>query len=41
MSSASALISYKGNGGKRDSGVCMEDDEVVAMCTFGTSIGLK
>ena len=34
---------YKGNGGKgkRDSGVCMEDDEVVAMCTFGTSIGLK
>ena len=35
------LIFYKGNGGKRDSGVCMEDDEVVAMCTFGTSIGLK
>ena len=41
MSSTSALVFYKGNGGKRDSGVCMEDDEVVAMCTFGTSIGLK
>ena len=41
MSSTSALFFYKGNGGKRDSGVCMEDDEVVAMCTFGTSIGLK
>merc|ERR1711902_388686 len=34
-------VAKKGNGGKRDSGVCMEDDEVVAMCTFGTSIGSK